>query len=144
WSLDPTYFWLIVPALLVLVLLTSALSIMLSALNVYARDVQHLTELLLLPWFWLTPIVYPYTLVSDRLAAHGLSWLILVNPMTPIVIACQRGVYGTGSAAAPVLPDASVGWYMRNLTIVAIASFVLLVIAIRVFDRLEGNFAEEI
>ena len=36
------------------------LAILFSALNVYARDLQHLLELVLLAWFWMTPIVYPW------------------------------------------------------------------------------------
>ena len=32
----------------------------LAAINVYLRDTQHLLELALLAWFWMTPIVYPY------------------------------------------------------------------------------------
>jgi ABC-2 type transport system permease protein len=148
WSVDPSYLWLIVPALVVLLLLTSALSIMLAAINVYARDVQHLTELLLLPWFWMTPIVYPYRLVSDRLAADGLAFLMQLNPMTPIVVAFQRAIYGhpngSGASATPILPDASPWWYFRNLVLVGLAATVLLAVAIHIFDRLEGNFAEEI
>ena len=51
------YMPLIVPALLVLLLLAAALGILLSAINVYMRDMQHLLELVLLAWFWGTPIV---------------------------------------------------------------------------------------
>ena len=39
----------------------------LSAINVYLRDTEHLLELVLLAWFWLTPIVYPYQQVADEL-----------------------------------------------------------------------------
>ena len=46
---------------------------MLSAANVYARDTQHLLELVMLMWFWLTPIVYPFRLVASKLAPHGLA-----------------------------------------------------------------------
>ena len=35
-------------------------SVFLSAVNVYLRDTQHLTEVLLMAWFWFTPIVYSY------------------------------------------------------------------------------------
>jgi ATP-dependent Clp protease protease subunit len=47
-------------ALLALLFFTSALSIFLSAVNVYLRDTQHLTEVLLMAWFWGTSIVYTY------------------------------------------------------------------------------------
>ncbi len=87
--------WLYVPliplALLVLLLLTSALGILLSAINVYLRDTSHFLELALLAWFWVTPIVYQFQTVGQR---HGWSkdvWL--ANPVTPIVLIFQRAIY---------------------------------------------------
>ena len=47
-------------ALVALLVFTSAMSIFLSAVNVYLRDTQHLTEVLLMAWFWGTSIVYTY------------------------------------------------------------------------------------
>jgi len=146
------YLWLVVPAVITLLLFTAALGIFLSAVNVYLRDTQHLIEILLMMWFWVTPILYHYTLVSDRLAAHGLAWLPRLNPMTNIVLALQRGIWGRAygdpdpvtGVAPQLLPDASVWWYLGNLGIVAGVSAVLILVAIKVFDRLEGNFAEEI
>ena len=38
----------------------SALAIVMSAINVYLRDMKHLMEVLLQLWFWLTPVVYSY------------------------------------------------------------------------------------
>ena len=160
WDVPWAYVPLLVPALVVVLVLTTALAILLSAANVYARDTRHLVELGLLAWFWLTPIVYPYRLVADRLVANDLpSALYLLNPMVPIVLTFQRAIYGIigggaeatlrGSGEAPsgvpaILPDADQLWYLRNLAVVGIAAFVLLVVAITVFRRVEGNFAEEI
>jgi ABC-2 type transport system permease protein len=149
WSVSLEFVWLVLPALLVTVLLGSALGILLSAVNVYARDTQHLLELLVLLWFWLTPIVYPYMLIVEKLP-EGWSWVARLNPMTSVVIAFQRAIYdrpfgseGTnGTAILP--PDATAWWYFRNLLIIALVAVVLLWFAIRVFDRTEGNFAEEI
>jgi ABC-2 type transport system permease protein len=145
------YVWLVIPAVLTLVLFTAALGVLLSAINVYMRDTQHLVEILLMMWFWVTPILYQYTLVSDRLAKHGLSWMVRLNPVTDIVLALQRGIYGKvygnvqpNGVRPQFLPDASAWWYLGNLAIVAAASLVLFLVAIKVFDRLEGNFAEEI
>ena len=33
---------------------------LLSSINVYLRDTQHLIEVVLTAWFWACPIVYPY------------------------------------------------------------------------------------
>lgn len=143
-----SYLWLVVPALLTLVLLTAGLSVLLSAVSVYARDVRHLLELVLLAWFWMTPIVYPYELVAAKLGDN--SWAALLNPMTPIVLCFQRGIYGKVDDVQPdgtvqaILPDESQWWYLRNVLIITAIASVLLLVAIKVFDRLEGSFAEEI
>jgi ABC-2 type transport system permease protein len=129
--------------------MASAFAIFLSAVNVYARDTTHLLEITLLAWFWLTPIVYPFELVSGKLAEKGFyQYLGLLNPVSALLIAVQRGVYGKASVVRSdgtvqkLLPDQSQLWYLRNIAIVLAVSLVLLVLAIRVFDRAEGNFAE--
>lgn len=148
YNVDWAYVWLAVPAVLVCLLLASAIAILLSAVNVYARDTTHLLELALLAWFWFTPIIYPFELVRGELESRGLyPYLHLLNPMVPVVTALQRGIYGTPTAvkngvSKDLLPDLSPWWYLRNLGFVGIAAAVLLVIAIRVFDRAESNFAE--
>src|SRR5690606_16722051 len=106
----------------------------------------HLLELVLLAWMWMTPIVYQYQLVAGKLEDRDLpSSLALLNPITSIILCFQRGIYGTVSSdGMPILPDESPWWYLRNLGFVAIFAMVLLAIAVRVFDRLQGNFAEEL
>ena len=139
------YVWLVIPAVLVLVLLSSALAIFLACVNVYARDTQHLLELTLLAWFWMTPIVYQWGLPATKLQERG--WnpgLLLLNPMTSITLALQRALYGVVSfpTGEPILPATSPLWYFRNLAIVGFGALVFLALAIKLFDRLEGNFAE--
>jgi len=137
------YMPLIVPALLALLLFLAALTVALSAANVYLRDTQHLLELLVMAWFWLSPIVYPYRQAYDQLGRWGS--LYLLNPMVSILITFQRIFYNKVSAGPiPILPDGSVWWYLRNLTIVGVASTVLLFGALVLFGRLEDDFAEEI
>jgi ABC-2 type transport system permease protein len=151
YSVSPEYCLLLVPALLCLLLLTAALGIFLAAVNVYVRDAQHLLELVLLAWFWMTPIVYQYRLVADKLAAHHVpQWVFLLNPVTPIVLAFQRAIYNkvdavNGNTVIPILP-AHVGlwWYLSGLLLVAVMSVLLIMGALSVFGRLEANFAEEL
>ena len=157
---------LVVPALFTALLLAVGLAMLLSAINVYARDTQHLLELLLLAWFWLCPILVPYQQVAAQLDARNVpGQLIQLNPMTAVVTAMQRAIYSTtktpvyatdgkghrvldasGTAKIDhlykILPDASLWWYFRNLAIVFAIAGVLFVIAIKVFDKAEGNFAE--
>ncbi|MBS1848111.1 MAG: ABC transporter permease [Actinobacteria bacterium] len=152
---DWAYLPLLIPAILVMVTFTAALGIMLSAINVYLRDTQHLLELVLLAWFWATPIVWPFPLMAAKIAQHGLPGnLVMLNPVTPVIVTFQRALYhehvwdGTkmvhGVAMGGVVPAGSVWWYLRNLVIAGIGALVLLWIALRVFGRLEDDFSQEI
>jgi ABC-2 type transport system permease protein len=148
-------------ALVALIVFTGALSIFLSAVNVYLRDTQHLTEVLLMAWFWGTSIVYAYGTIflSGHQKQHPvLNWLqyaYLLNPITPIVLTFQRAIYGVtqytyvnpGQKVATVydvLPTWSVGGYAAMLGAVLVISVGLFLLALIVFGRLEGNFAEEL
>ena len=139
------YLWLMIPGLITLLLFLTAMSIGLSAINVYARDTQHLLELALLAWFWLSPIVYTYELVRGEIGR----WYLL-NPLVAIVIAFQRGIYGKTSytddvgTVIPILPGTSALWYLAYLGVVATASVALLFVSLWIFGRLEDNFAEEL
>ncbi|MDP9404856.1 MAG: ABC transporter permease [Actinomycetota bacterium] len=141
---SPTFLLLVPVALVSLLLFTSALAVALSAVNVYARDTEHLIELVLLAWFWATPIVYQYRLVADQLGEA--SWVYRLNPVTPVVLTFQRAIYNriepSGLAILPA--GKGVAWYLGQLGAVAAFSLVVLSLAFRLFGRLEGNFAEEL
>ena len=135
WELLP----LIPVAIIVLLLVASALGVLLSAVNVYLRDVQHLLELALTAWFWLSAVVYPFKLIDDRLGDNAS--LAFLNPMIPVIITFQKALYNPTDDTVPTL---GAGWYLRNLLITGGAAFLLLLVALHVFGRLEDNFAEEI
>lgn len=146
---DWAYVALLPLALLVLLVLAAACAVLLAAVNVYARDAQHLLELGLLAWFWMTPIVYPWFLTANQLNERGLpATLTLLNPVTPVVLVFQRAIYGRissdGDTFVRLLPDEGMLWYLRNLGIVGAGAVVLLIVALKVFGRLEGNFSEEL
>ena len=144
------YLPLLVPAMLALVMLASTLAVFLSAVNVYLRDTQHLLELVLVAWFWGTPIVYAYETIAGRLGQHHLSWIYLLNPVTPIVITFQRALYarpapiGTDGKVVAVLPPWGPAQYLWLLLVVLGVSTAAFLAALTVFGRLEGNFAEEL
>ncbi len=142
-------FLTIVPvAILAMVLLASGLAILLSAINVYVRDAQHLIELTLLAWFWLTPIAYPFRQVGDKIQAHGLPfWLLNLNPVVPITTVFQRAFYAdvtVNNGTLPLLPETSVLFNLTFLGVLIAFSLALLAFALRTFGRLETRFAEEI
>src|SRR5215218_3092949 len=145
--------WLLVPALAVAVVFTVAMSLLASSLNVRYRDVQHLLEIALLAWFWLTPIVYPVTVVRNELAGAGLLWMFkfyMANPMTAVVVAAQRAIYvypvvtGNNHELVQVLPDGGYGFYVQWLAVAGAVSLALLAIGRWTFRRLQDDFAEEL
>jgi len=139
---------LVVPALAVAVTFTVALALLASALNVRYRDVEHLLEIALLAWFWLTPIVYPVTVVRDRLAEAGLLGLFrfyMLNPMTAVVVAMQRAIYNHPVVdGRQILPADGYGFYLQWLGVAAVVSVVLLAVGLWTFRRLQADFAEEL
>lgn len=146
-----SYLPLLLAALVDLVIVTSALSIFLSAVNVYLRDVQHLIEVVLQAWFWGVPIIYSYNRVYHH--AHWLGYFFLADPITPIVLAFQRAIYANvaplgygyqNGADGPVLANYPYHFYLVMLGWVFLSGVVLLLISLLVFGRIEGNFAEEL
>jgi ABC-2 type transport system permease protein len=143
---------LLLPALAVALTFTVAMSLLASALNVRYRDVEHLLEIALLAWFWLTPIVYPVTVVRDRLAEHGLLPLFrlyMANPMTAVVVAMQRAIYNhpvglVNGEPKQILPAGGYGFYLQWLGVAAIVSVALLGVGLWTFRRLQADFAEEL
>lgn len=143
------YLALVPLALLVEVLLLVGLTLFLSAVTVYLRDVQHFLDLALLAWFWMTPIIYPVALVASRLQPRGLFGWYLLNPVTPIVLSFQRAFYNkvapsVNGESVSILLNQPMTWYVKNLLLVGAAGLVLIVIGQIVFAKLEGNFASEL
>jgi ABC-2 type transport system permease protein len=142
---------LIIPALALLVLFTTALGIFVSALNVRWRDTSHFVEIAMLVWFWANPILYAAGLVRDKLDAHGLFWLYFLNPIATVVSTIQRAVYKEPYYTVPgethhrlLLVDPGYALYFRNLAIGFVISGVLLWLALTVFNRLQADFAEDL
>lgn len=153
------YLLAVIPAFVVEVLLLVGISLILSALTVYLRDLTHFMELALLFWFWVTPVVYPVMAVYTKLANHHISfnWLLL-NPMVVVIVAFQRAFYrqayqgipcpatakpGT-HCVQPILVTFHLGWYFEQIGILAVVSLALIWVGFLIFGKAEGNFAEEL
>jgi ABC-2 type transport system permease protein len=148
------YFPVMVLALIAGIVLASAIGVLLSSINVYLRDTQHLIEVILTAWFWACPIVYAYQQnIAAKLGPKGLTWIYFLNPMVPLVLSFQRFIYAHPTTYAKVngqvvtyhvLPPNGMGWYVALDLGVLFLSVILFFVALAVFGRLEGNFAEEL
>lgn len=123
---------------ILLLVYAMAAAFLLSAVNVYLRDVQYLVEVVLMVGFWISPIVYAWSFVHDALNSELLNALYLANPVTLAVLAFQRGLWVAG-AGVPQPTDLG----LRIVIAIAIG-LPLLWICQRVFARLQSNFAQEL
>ncbi len=76
-----------------------ALGMILACLSVFFRDIRESLTLVLQLWFWLTPIVYVFSIIPESLQP----WLRL-NPMFPVIDAYQAAIlHGRAPAAGGLL-----------------------------------------
>lgn len=74
----------LLPALATLILFGAGLGLTLGVLNVFFRDVAQFFGVALQFWFWMTPVVYPPSIVPEALEP----WL-WINPMYGVLRAFQ-------------------------------------------------------
>lgn len=128
-------------SILLILALATALALVLSALNVYLRDVQHLIEILLLVLFWASPIVYSAGFVHAAIGGTFLEELYLANPVTLGILGMQKAMWVSGSEdPAQYWPE----FLWLRMLIALCACVVLLIVAQRIFSRLQSNFAQEL
>ena len=130
--------WYVPSGVILVTSFAFGIGLLLAAINVYLRDVQHLVEIILLVLFWASPIVYSYQLVHQILQGNWIEQIFLSNPVTIVVLMFQRSMWVAGSDQ--VFPE---DLEIRALIAFAV-SLVLIWVAQRVFARLEGNFAQEL
>ena len=100
---------------------------LLSAANVYIRDVQYIMNPVMMIWMYACPILYSISMVPERFLK-----LYKLNPMTLIMQEYQNILYNK------TLPN------FRNLGLVFLGSLLVLVIGYLVFNKLQRRFAEEV
>ncbi len=112
-------------------IIQSALSLgllfVLSAINVYVRDIEYLVAFLLNLLFYATPILYTASMFPSKVR-----WILYLNPMSTIVDAYRSIFY------YKVMPN------LTSLALVGILSFIILIIGYIIFRKLEKGFAEEV
>lgn len=127
-----------IPSLLVLVAFGTGLALMLSAWNVYLRDIGYLLEVVLLVLMWASPIVYSWSMVKTVLGPTIWLELYTNNPVTLAVLGFQKAFW-LGSAEAEY-PDL----LLVRLLVALAVGIVFVIVGQRVFARLQGNFAQEL
>ena len=126
----PTWLILLLPLLLLAqFLFTTALVLVLSTLNVFFRDTQHIIGNLLTLWFFLSPVVYQASQVPPAFA-----WTLKVNPMAHLLQGYQALLYFND------LPPN----FVSHVGVMVLASGVLMLGAYQVFVRSKDEFVEQV
>ena len=103
------------------------ISLLVSSLTVYFRDLLHLLGVFMQLLFYATPIVYS----MDAVPAN-FRWLLRLNPMSYLIDGYRSIFY------SKTMPD------FRGLLIAFIMGIVLCIVGYFVFKKLERRFAEEL
>lgn len=125
------------PVALVVILLQTVfvigVGLALAALNVYFRDVEHFLQILLLLWFYASPVIYPIDYVLQTPAmTPPFKTIYLMNPMVHFMDAYRAIFYDLA------VPQASTFLYMF------VSSAGAIVVGWAIFTKLEARFAEEL
>jgi lipopolysaccharide transport system permease protein len=124
--------WLAIPIAVGVVAIASGLALAIASLDVLFRDIEFLVAALLLPLFFLTPVLYP--LSSPELSSHPklVALIHWGNPLAPAIQALRAPLfYG-------VLPRAA------DVIYLVVASLVTLALGAFVFTRVDDQIAVEV
>ena len=119
---------LVLLPLLVLFIALAALGIgtIFAALTVTYRDFRHVTPFLVQLGLFVTPVIYPTTILPERW-----QWVLALNPMTGLIEAFRFALLGEAAE-----------WTPLHLLISCAVTIVMFFIGIFYFRRLERQFAD--
>jgi len=132
-GVSPGITWLHLPWLIALqFLFCLGISLGLSALNVFFRDVEHLVPIALMSWFFVTPVIYSADLVlGNPTFPAWVAPVFFANPMTALLTWYRYAFLGDPLPAVPLWPG-------------FLGVFVVFSLGALLFTRLEPRFADEL
>ena len=113
--------------LIIQYILLIGISLLVSSITVYIRDLQHFIGILLQLLFYATPIVYGLDIIPQ-----SFRWILKINPMSYIIDGYRSIFYYQR------MPD------FVGLGIVLAISVILCIIGYLIFNKLQKRFAEEL
>jgi ABC-2 type transport system permease protein len=135
YGVSPMWSWLFLPVIVfLLTVLTTAVTMLLSALYVRFRDVQIIWSVLVMVLFYGTPLLYPLEIVPSRFQD-----LFFLNPLVPLFVEARHWII---DADAPTALSAAGGWPMLGASIAIFAA--ICAVAVVYFNRAAPRIAEEL
>jgi homopolymeric O-antigen transport system permease protein len=127
-TIHPNLWMLLLPVLsLIMAGLGLGVGIIISSLTTKYRDLQHLVGFSAQLLMYATPIIYPLSSVPE-----DWRWLLLINPLTPVVEMFRLGFLGT-SAVEPVF-----------LLYSLVFTIITLLIGVLAFNHVENTFMDTV
>lgn len=127
WGIDLKIQMWLIPVMFIEYVFALGLALLLSAVEVYFRDIEHIVSVLMMIWMYVTPMFYSIDIIPEKFLKF-----FYCNPMLYIISMYQQILY---YKAAPDLT------YMFRGLLFAISFFIIGSI---VFKVLEKRFAEEL
>lgn len=126
--------WLVLPLGVLFLLEVVGIALIAACLNVLFRDVEHVVAAALLPWFFVTPIIWNNATLGARADRHHLLLTVLhwVNPVAPPIFAMRDAIW---SGHAPHLWD---------VVYLAVAAAIALGLGALVFRSVDDRIAVEL
>jgi ABC-type polysaccharide/polyol phosphate export permease len=124
-------------------LFTLGLAFLLSTLNVFYRDVAMIMDVLLLAWFFLTPVMYPIDILPEQAMVLGIELPVqrltyILNPMASLIASYRSILYGSIQGGPPGPPGAD--FFLRT----ALTASVVFVVGYAVFCHYHPTFGEAV
>lgn len=107
-------------------LLAISITMVVSAVTVFLRDLEHILLIITMAWQFLSPVMYSIEMVPEEYR-----FIFNINPMTPIIVAYRDIFY------YKQVPE------INTLLHGFIFSVILLIIGSMIFGHLKKHFAEE-
>jgi ABC-type polysaccharide/polyol phosphate export permease len=129
--------------LLTQLIFTLGLCLLLGSLTVFYRDVLMILEVVLLAWFFLTPVFYSLELFGDSATLFGITFnpaqvMRWLNPMASIIDGYRTVLWGTYDSAGPAPMNPA---YLARTFV---TSVIVLIVGYGVFTRLSPLFGERL
>ena len=125
--------WLLPLIVLTQFALCMGVALIFSCANVFFRDTEHVVSIVMLAWFFMTPVIYPVDLILGH-PSFPAWWqtLYFVNPMSGIVTAYRMALVGAENP----------GTILLCLSLVA--AWLILVVGVTIFQSQEWRFGDEL
>ena len=91
---------LLIPAVLLMIAMTTAFSMVAAAMHVYFRDMRYVVQAIVVPWFYASAVFFPLTFLPPRLRS-----VVELSPATGMVLLFRSALLGSDPRWRAAAPD---------------------------------------